>query len=150
VVEPATERLLLRSDSIWLNSLVQSGDVDYAFVYESVARQQGVNFLKLPDAVNLSSAEYAAFYGTVKVKLAFQRFASMAPVFTGGPVIYGITIPRNAPHPDQAQDFVTFVLGPEGQAILQQDYHPAIIPPVADQPGNMPSALRAFITPAGE
>jgi len=36
----------------------------------------------------------------------FRRFASVEPVFNGEQIGYGITIPTNAPHPDQAAQFI--------------------------------------------
>ena len=45
--------ILLRGASIQLIALLESGDLDYGFEYESVIRQHGLKLLSLPDEVNL-------------------------------------------------------------------------------------------------
>jgi len=46
----------------------------------------------------------------------------------GKPIVYGVTIPKNAPNPDLALEFVKFLLGPEGQAIMAEQGQPPIVP----------------------
>ena len=53
----------------------------------------------------------------MQVDLDFQRFATVKPEFRGERIAYGITIPSNAPHPEEAALFIAFLLGPEGQAV---------------------------------
>ena len=132
--------LLLRGASMELLALLQSGDIDYAFEYESVIRQHGLQMLSLPDALNLGAANVD--YGSVQVNLDFQRFATVKPEFRGERIAYGMTIPTNAPHPREAAQFVEFVLGPEGRAIMAADYHPMFDPAVCE--GNVPADLRAL------
>jgi molybdate/tungstate transport system substrate-binding protein len=145
ILTPISDRLVLRSGSVWLISLLESGDVDYAFEYESVAKQHQVEFLNLPVEINLSSEDYAGFYQAVSCQLAFQRFASVNPEFLGQPIIYGVTIPNNAPHPELAAEFIKLLIGEEGQEIMKANYHPMIIPAVADNPQNLPAALKPLI-----
>jgi len=125
ILEPRLDsNLALRGASIQLVALLQSGDLDYAFEYESVIRQHGLELLELPEAVNLGSAAQAETYRQVQVKLDFQRFAKIKPVFRGEPIGYGITIPSNAPEPEVAQRYIQFLLSEEGRGIMQAFYHP--------------------------
>jgi molybdate/tungstate transport system substrate-binding protein len=133
--------LIVRGSSVRLLGLLESGDLDYAFEYESVSQQHGLEFLPLPPEINLSDEARAADYARVRVSLDFQRFASVKPEFVGGPIIYGITIPTNAPHPDLAAEFIQFLLGPEGQAIMANNQQPVIVPPVVDGLGALPAEL---------
>jgi molybdate/tungstate transport system substrate-binding protein len=80
----------------------------------------------LPDAINLGAEDHD--YSSVLVELDYQRFASVQPEFRGEQISYGITIPSNAPHPDEAALFIAFLLGPEGRAIMKADYHPLFDP----------------------
>ena len=144
ILKPLSERLVLRGGSVWLISLLESGDIDYAFEYESVAKQHRVEFLNLPDEIDLSSMQYDDRYHNVKCQLAFQRFASVNPEFWGQPIIYGVTIPNNAPHPELGVEFIRFLIGKEGQEIMKANHHPAIIPAVADSPQNLPAALKSL------
>jgi molybdate/tungstate transport system substrate-binding protein len=142
---PRDSTLVLRGYSVQLLALLESGDLDYAFEYESVARQHGLQFVSLPPEIDMGSTDYQDIYARVLVELASQRFATVAPRFQGEPIIYGVTIPANAPHPDQAAEFVAFLVGPEGQAIMARNEHPPIVPPVADNKAALPEMLQALV-----
>jgi len=145
LVKPTEKRISLRSYSIQLLALLESGDIDYGFEYESVAKQRGLKFLELPPEIALSSREFADRYKQVRVELGFQRFATIEPRFEGAQIIYGITIPRNAKHPQEAEKFLEFLLGPDGQRILAENYQPSLVPAEADGIDNVPAGLRQFI-----
>jgi molybdate/tungstate transport system substrate-binding protein len=148
IVEPKPDSgIVLRGASIQLIALLESGDLDYAFEYESVIQQHGLQMVRLPDSLNLGAEEYADQYGQVQVRLDFQRFASVKPEFTGEVIGYGLTIPSNAPHPEQAAEFIAFLLGPEGQAVMQANSHPLIIPPQAHNFEALPEALKPLCVP---
>lgn len=136
--------IVLRGASIQLIALLESGDLDYAFEYESVIRQHGLGLVELPAELNLGDASEEPFYAGVTVNLDFQRFASVQPVFRGEQIGYGITIPSNAPHPEAAERFLKFVLGPEGQKIMAADYQPLLDPLIADGYDKLPAALQAL------
>ena len=132
----------VRDSSVELLALLQSGDVDYAFEYESVARQHGLKYLRLPAALDLGTEKDVPFYRRVSVHLDFHRFASVKPEFQGGLISYALTIPSTAAQPKAAAQFAAFVLGPEGRRILKQEYQPLIEPPVADGYRRLPKLLR--------
>jgi len=136
------DRATVRSSSVVLLGLLDSGDIDYAFEYESVAAQHDLKFLDLPADLDLSSTEEAENYARVRVEMDFQRFATVNPEFQGEPIEYGITIPANCPHMELAVKFIQFLLGPEGERILQQTYQPLLSPLKPDRPENMPAVLR--------
>jgi molybdate/tungstate transport system substrate-binding protein len=140
--------ILLRGGSIMLIALLESGDLDYAFEYESVIRQHGLEMLSLPETVNMGEADFESAYEAVQVDLDFRRFASVKPQFRGERIGYGITVPSNAPHPDEATQFIAFLLGPEGRAIMAADYHPLFDPCPADGYATMPESLQALCVPA--
>jgi molybdate/tungstate transport system substrate-binding protein len=141
ITRPANKRILMRAYSIQTLALLQSNEIDYAFEYESVARQYGLEFLQLPPEIDLSSDTLDEYYHQVSVKLDFQRFASITPEFVGEAILYGITIPRNSPHPYEAVKFIAFILGSEGRQILTDYFQPCIVPAVADNKANIPTEL---------
>ena len=141
--------VVIRGASIQLIALLESGDLDYAFEYESVIRQHGLEWVALPDQVNLGSSQYSEQYQQVQVNLNFRRFASVQPFFRGEQIGYGITIPSNAPHPELAQQFIAFLLGPEGQQIMAEYYQPLLDPLTCDFPDLVPSLLQAYCHPDG-
>jgi molybdate/tungstate transport system substrate-binding protein len=83
LVRSSDARVFLRGYSVQLLALLQAGEIDYAFEYESVAQQFGLEFLELPIEIDLSSNLYAGEYSRVAVRLNFQRFASVNPSFEG-------------------------------------------------------------------
>ncbi len=139
--------IVLRGASIQLIALLESGDIDYAFEYESVIQQHGLQMLSLPDAVNLGVEGYEDTYNKVIVELDFRRFASVKPVFTGERIGYGIAIPANALHPDEAALFIAFLLGPEGRAVMEANFHPMFDPAIADRYENLPATLQSLTIP---
>ena len=139
--------IVIRGASIQLIALLESGDLDYAFEYESVIQQHKLELVKLPDSVNLGSAQYARQYEQVQVRLDFQRFASVKPEFNGQVIGYGVTIPSNAPHPKQAEELVAFLLGPKGRAVMAANHHPLITPPQTDHYDALPQGLKSVCVP---
>ncbi len=136
--------ITLRGSSILLSNLIESGDLDYNFEYESIAKQRGFEFLELPPEIDLSSVNFSEQYNDVLVFLEFQRFASVIPEFYGEPIRYALTIPANAPHSDAAIQFIEFLLSAEGQEVMSQSYQPLLEPIEIDNPENMPAELKTL------
>jgi molybdate/tungstate transport system substrate-binding protein len=138
--------IILRGASIELIALLESGDLDYSFEYESVIQQHQLNLLMLPDELNLGSEAYQQGYSIVQVDEDFQRFASVSPVFRGEQIGYGITIPSNAPHPGQAALFIKFLLSPEGRSTMLNDSQPVFEQILCDNYTNIPAELQSQCT----
>ena len=134
---PNTEKVLIRSKSVELVALVEEGGLDYAFEYRSVAVQHNLKFVSLPEEINLGKVEYAEFYGKVKLMKADGNICA------GKPVVYGITVPKNAPDPDLGLEFIKFILSDEGREILENYGQPPIVPPEGN--GNLPAALNSIV-----
>ncbi|MBL7064257.1 MAG: extracellular solute-binding protein, partial [Anaerolineae bacterium] len=137
----------VRPKSVELIALLESGDMDYAWEYRSVAVQHGLKFVELPDEINLSLVEQADFYSQATVDIAGQEPGTTMTMM-GEPIVYGVTTPRNAPSPDLALEFVKFLLGPEGQAIMEEQGQPPIVPPVAGDVDTVPDELKDLVTAA--
>jgi molybdate/tungstate transport system substrate-binding protein len=108
-LKPNSDKIAIRDGSIYLLALLDTGGIDYAFEYRSVAEAHGLKWVNLPPDVDLGSGELAERYGKVVVKLSFARFSSLGDERKGRPIVYAITVPNNAPHPEMAQKFVDFV-----------------------------------------
>ncbi|MEI6448317.1 MAG: tungstate ABC transporter substrate-binding protein WtpA [Actinomycetes bacterium] len=134
--------LVLRGASIQLVALLESGDLDCAFEYESVARQHGLEYVRLPSSIDLGEAGRRADYRRVEVKLDFRRFASVKPVFRGDVIRYAFTIPANAPEPGLAGELAAFLLGDDGRRILEEDHQPVLTPPRLDNASAAPEEVR--------
>jgi len=135
--------IVIRGASIQLIALLESGDLDYAFEYESVIQQHNLKMVSLPAEVNLGEQDFEPLYQQVQVNLDFQRFATVKPQFRGERIGYGVTIPASAEHPDEAAQFIAFLLGDEGRTIMEADHHPMFETFIADGYENLPSVLQA-------
>ena len=71
-MRPTDTKLVIRDGSIYVISLVESGGIDYAFEYRSVAQGHDLQWVDLPEEIDLSSPDHAASYHNVRVTLVFQ------------------------------------------------------------------------------
>ncbi len=148
ILKSRDPRIKLRGYSIQLMALLESGDLDYSFEYESVAKQRGLEWLRLPSAVDLSEGSLMEQYARTAVSLDFKRFSSIVPIFKGAPIVYGLTIPGNAMNPEEADRFINFLLGPEGQEIFLRTHHAMWLTPQCDNVEALSPSLQLMF-PAG-
>lgn len=145
---------MVRTKSVDLVALLESGDLDYAFEYRSVAVQHGLNYLELDDAVNLaqvgeigkSGITYKDFYAkaSVQLKTSTGEYSSTK----GAAVVYGITIPKNAKNYDAAVKFIKLLLSSEGKQIMEVDNgQPLLNPPKCDNIDKLPAELKELVSP---
>lgn len=117
---------------------LQSGQLDYLAIYRSDALQNHFKYINLPPQISLSNPALAKTYATVST-----QGATGASV-TAKPIIYGLTVPTNAPNPQLADQFIAFVLSPQGQAIMRANGFVVISPALASDQSALPAALRAL------
>jgi molybdate/tungstate transport system substrate-binding protein len=110
-----TPPALIRPNASALVALLQAGELDYIVDYESLARANHLRYIRLPAEIDLGDPARAAHYARVSVRVP-RRTDTLT--FTGAPIVYGIAIPREAPHLAAGSRFLAFLLGPEGRAIL--------------------------------
>jgi len=55
ILRPSDTKVVIRDGSIYVLSLLESGGVDYAFEYRSVAQGHDLRYIELPEAIDLSS-----------------------------------------------------------------------------------------------
>ncbi|MCK4362902.1 MAG: extracellular solute-binding protein, partial [Dehalococcoidia bacterium] len=135
---------IVKPKSVELLYLLESGDLDYAFEYRSVAIQHGLDFVELPDEIDLSNIDFADFYATAEVEVT-GREPGTTTTLIGAPIVYGITIPNNAPHPERAVDFLELMLGLQGQSIIESCGQSPIVPAIASDRDKIPQGLREFV-----
>ena len=138
-LNPNTQKLTIRSKSVELISLVEEGGLDYAFEYRSVAVQHNLSYITLPKQINLGFVEMKDSYAQVKVRITGGK------EFIGSPIVYGITIPLNAPHKQLAVEFIKLIITQEGQSILESCGQPPITPAIGV--GAIPDEIKSFIKP---
>jgi molybdate/tungstate transport system substrate-binding protein len=109
-----------------------------------VARQHGGRFLRLPPEINLGSPRFDEFYRQAAVKIRGKKPGETL-LQRGQVMIYGLTIPRQAPSPRWATELVAFLLSEEGRAILLENGLQPLDPPLVDNPERLPALLRPLL-----
>jgi molybdate/tungstate transport system substrate-binding protein len=143
---PKGDNVVLRASSVELIPLLQLGSIDYCFLYLSNAKQYGLNYVELPEEINLGSQQYAENYQHVSVKFEQQRFSTVSLDRTGQTIYFGLTIPANAPQPQLATEFVKFILSEEGKNVFQSCWQPVFQPSFTDNLTAVPSELLSLVT----
>ena len=108
----------VRPKEVDLVALLQAGELDYIWSYESVAQATSLPYVRLPDEVDLGSREDSALYARAEVRVAGAE-TSDSLTFRGEPIVYALSIPTAAPHRELAERFVQYVLSPDGARVLR-------------------------------
>lgn len=138
------DRRYVRPKETDLLALLETGSIDYMFVYRSVAEQHGLKWLALPDEINLKKTELAEHYHSVSVEISGDT-PGVKVVQYGEPMVYGVTIPRNAPNAKAALVFVMFLLEKEkGMAVLERNGQPGVVPAATATYDQLPESLKRF------
>lgn len=118
----------VRSKAIELVTLLQSGNLDYAWEYRSVAVQHGLKYLELDDSINLGNYTHDQLYKTATVEVAGKK-PGTTMVKKGKSITYGITQLKNAPNKEAAEAFLAYMLSKDnGLKILSDLGQPPFIP----------------------
>ncbi len=137
-VQVRDRRIVIRPKETDLTGLVESGSLDYFFIYKSVAEQHNLSYVTLPDEINLRDFSRAEYYAQVEVTLG-----STGRRIRAKPIVYGVTVLKNAPHRELAMEFLKFLLGNEGRRIFKENHQDFLNPPVAF--GNVPEEIRSLV-----
>ncbi len=131
-------KIVIRPKSVELLGLLESGTIDYAFEYKSVALQHNLKFVELPKEINLKDPELEKHYAKVNVFLEFKNKTIPAK-----PIVYGVAIPKNAEHRDLAIEFLKFMLSEKGRKIFEKNYQDFLPKPIAF--GSVPKEITEVI-----
>ena len=144
LLEASPERNV-RPKEVDLVGLLQAGELDYVWIYESVARGTGLPFVQLPSEVDLGTAADSTLYDSAVVPVQGKGLGDTI-MLRGSPIIYAFSIPSRAPHPDLAREFAEFLLG-DGKRIMRNASLPVLDTPVVIGTGAPPSIRSAASAP---
>ena len=138
----------VRPKSVELVSLLQTGNMDYAWEYLSVAVQHGLKYVLLPDEINLGNYQFDDFYAQASVKVTGKQPGTFMEI-KGGSVTYGITLIKSAPNKEAAVAFLRYMLTPDGGLkVLKDQGQPPFIPcrvPTATMEAKLPQELKSLV-----
>lgn len=120
-LEAYAPRMHVRPKSAELVALLQAGELDYAWMYESAARGARLSFLALPPEVDLGRESMAAHYDSARVRVLGARMGDTIDV-RGTPIRYGLSIPRRAEHAAAAESFLRFLFSAAGRRALRGEF----------------------------
>jgi len=138
----------IRPKSVELVSLLQTGNMDYAWEYLSVAVQHGLKYTLLPDEINLGNYQFDTFYSQAVVKVTGKKPGTFMDM-KGGSVTYGVTMVKDAPNREAAIAFLKYMLDPQGGLkILKDQGQPPFIPcrvPTKAMKSSLPKPLQNLV-----
>lgn len=134
----------IRPKEVDLLALLEIHEIDYIFIYKSVAVQHNLRFLELPEQINLSEPSLNEHY-----RQAFVRINSGKPgqtiEMTGESMIYSATVLDSSPNRKAALAFMKFLLEKDkGMKIMEHNGQRSVIPAVNRYYANIPASLKKF------
>jgi molybdate/tungstate transport system substrate-binding protein len=138
----------IRPKSVELVSLLQSGNMDYAWEYLSVAVQHGLKFVILPDQINLGNYKYDTLYAGAVVRVTGKKPGTFMDI-KGKSCTYGVTLIKDAPNKEAAVAFLTYMLDPAGGLKVLKDMgQPPFVPcrvPTEKMKVSLPEELKRLV-----
>ncbi len=132
----------IRPKEVDLLATLESGDIDFLFIYRSVAIQHSLKYITLPAQINLGNKEFANNYSKATVVVKGKKPGETITQ-TGETMVYGFTIPKNAPNKIVAEAFAKYFLE-KGLAIMEKNGQPKIEKPEIDNYNMLPESLKPY------
>jgi len=138
----------VRPKSVELVSLLQTGNMDYAWEYLSVAVQHELKYIILPDEINLGNYKFDDLYAQAVVKVTGKKPGTFMDI-KGKSCTYGVTLIKDAPNREAAIAFLAYMLDPEGGLKILKDMgQPPFVPcrvPTGKMKKILPSELKKLV-----
>ena len=138
----------IRPKSVELISLLQTGHIDYAWEYLSVAVQHGMKYVALPDPINLGNYQYDDLYAQAVVRVTGKGPGTFMDI-KGKSCTYGVTLIKNAPNREAALAFLAYLLDPKGGLKVLNDMgQPPFVPcrvPTEKMKASLPEKLKGLV-----
>jgi molybdate/tungstate transport system substrate-binding protein len=139
------DKKFIRPKEVDLLALLESHAIDYIVIYTSVAQQHNLDYITLPDQINLSNTEYRDFYSLASIELV-GKTRNEKIIQKGEPMIYAISILKNSPNKETALQFMAFLLRPDyGLKILEDNGQKTIVSTEPYYEKNIPQQLKGFL-----
>lgn len=131
-------------DAAALLAHLQSGELDYAFLYAASARDGGLSFTELPPEANLGVLDRADDYAAASVSIAGLTPGSRL-LRKGEPIAYGAALARTAANDAIKAEFMAEVVGARGARLLAQHGFTALAGDARRFVGQVPAAVRSAL-----
>ncbi len=139
------DRQYIRPKEVDLLALLEIGEIDYIYIYRSVAEQHDLDYLLLPPSINLKEISSADIYRAASVEIAGKTPDSKITM-KGEPMIYGITCLDDAPNKKAAMAFMEFMLAKNGgMKIMEANGQPSVVPLPSIYYESIPESLKKYV-----
>ncbi|ADB58858.1 tungstate ABC transporter substrate-binding protein WtpA [Archaeoglobus profundus] len=137
-------KVVIRDKSVNLIALLESGSIDYAFEYKSVALQHNLKFVELPDEINLKNLSLKDWYGRVSITVwKVENGELVQEEIKARPIMYGLTIPKNAENREIAEEYLAYLLSDKGRGVFAKNYQEFLEKPLGF--GNVPDRVKRYV-----
>jgi len=106
-------------------ALLQTHELDYIWTYQNLAENDGLKFVKLPDAIDLGSPSDSATYSHAGTRVAGKRPGDTLTM-RGAPILFALSIPVQSENRALAERFVAYLLSADGRRILRAQHLDAL------------------------
>lgn len=128
------DRQAIRPKETDLLALIETRNIDYLFIYRSVATQHHLKYIELPPGINLSKPELNDLYAGVRIKLS-GKTPKESIIQQGAAMVYGVTIVNQAPNRIAAEAYLAYFLSRKGGlAVFDQMGQPVLYPVICVSP----------------
>ncbi|NCC71898.1 MAG: extracellular solute-binding protein [Sphingobacteriia bacterium] len=127
-----------------LIALLESGHVDYIFLYRSVAQQHHLSYVQLPAELNQGNPLMENWYAGVSTETLGAK-PGTSIVEKGKSMVYGLTIPKKSKKRHLAENYLVFMLDSnKGMKILEDSGQPSVVPSYSPFFDQIPPSLQKF------
>jgi len=102
-------------------ALLQTHELDYIWTYENLAENDGLEFVKLPDAIDLGAPADSAEYAQVTTRVPGKQPGDTLTMH-GAAILFALSIPRQAENRALAERFVEYLLSAAGRRVLRSQH----------------------------
>jgi molybdate/tungstate transport system substrate-binding protein len=135
---PARAKVRIRSMETELLACLELGELDYLFIYRSLALQCGLRFVEFPAEIDLSDAASEELYKRVLVR------TDNGHEFRGSAIVYAATVPKVARVHELGVAFIELLLSAEGHEILERHGQEPLALVVASDTSKVPPELARY------
>lgn len=144
------DRKYIRPKEVDLLALLEIREIDYIFIYKSVAIQHGLKYIELPNEINLGDPALNDHYRQAVVPITGHKPGTTIDIH-GEAMIYSLTMLNNAPNPGAAMAFINLLLDAgKGLKIMEEAGQQPVVPAPNRFYDQLPEEFRKYAKPLNE
>jgi molybdate/tungstate transport system substrate-binding protein len=106
-------------------ALLQTHELDYIWTYQNLAENDGLKYVKLADAIDLGSPADSTAYSRASTRV-LGKSPGDTLTMRGAAIVFALSIPLQAENRVLAEQFVAYLLSPDGRRVLRSQHFDAL------------------------